>query len=77
MAKLILIHWSTSFSLFCNRIFDIVFIMVFRSLAFLALAVLPFSLAQVSNDFENGWDQAAWPTYAPDCSQVNTEQACS
>ncbi|KAK4108837.1 hypothetical protein N656DRAFT_739183 [Canariomyces notabilis] len=37
--------------------------------AFAALALLPFSLAQISEGFESGWDQAAWPTYAPDCSQ--------
>ena len=42
----------------------------FGQLSLLALAVLPFSLAQVSNDFENGWDQATWPIYAPDCNQV-------
>lgn len=42
----------------------------FRQLSLLALAVLPFSLAQVSNDFESGWDQTAWPIYAPDCNQV-------
>ncbi|KAH7371078.1 hypothetical protein BKA66DRAFT_424550 [Pyrenochaeta sp. MPI-SDFR-AT-0127] len=35
----------------------------------LALLFLPFSLAQISEGFENGWDQTAWPTYAPDCSQ--------
>jgi hypothetical protein len=43
---------------------------VFRQLSLLALAALPFSLAQVSNDFESGWDQTAWPIYAPDCNQV-------
>ncbi|RDL35958.1 Uncharacterized protein BP5553_06570 [Venustampulla echinocandica] len=37
--------------------------------AVLTLALLPFSLAQVSDDFEAGWDQAAWPTYAADCNQ--------
>ncbi|OCL11091.1 hypothetical protein AOQ84DRAFT_425243 [Glonium stellatum] len=42
---------------------------MFRQFTFLALALLPFSLAQVSEDFENGWDQTAWPTYAPDCNQ--------
>lgn len=46
---------------------------MFRQTTFLALAaLLPLSLAQVSNDFESGWDQAAWPTYAPDCSQGGT-----
>ncbi|KAF1995946.1 hypothetical protein P154DRAFT_556506 [Amniculicola lignicola CBS 123094] len=33
------------------------------------LALLPGSIAQVSEGFENGLDTAAWPTYAPDCSQ--------
>lgn len=37
-----------------------------------ALAVAPAALAQVSEGFENGWDKAAWPTYAPDCSQGGT-----
>ncbi|KAH8589220.1 hypothetical protein B0O99DRAFT_523480 [Bisporella sp. PMI_857] len=37
--------------------------------ALLVLALLPFSLAQVSEGFENGWDQTAWPTYAVDCNQ--------
>ncbi|KAI1267838.1 hypothetical protein F5Y18DRAFT_272289 [Xylariaceae sp. FL1019] len=35
----------------------------------LALALLPFSLAQITEDFESGWDQTAWPIYAPDCNQ--------
>ncbi|KAI1400546.1 hypothetical protein F4819DRAFT_487461 [Hypoxylon fuscum] len=42
---------------------------MFRQTALLALALLPFSLGQVSEDFESGWDQAAWPIYAPDCNQ--------
>ncbi len=42
---------------------------MFVQTALLALALLPFSFAQVSEDFESGWDQTAWPTYAPDCSQ--------
>lgn len=38
--------------------------------ALIALAaVVPFSVAQVSESFENGWDQTAWPTYAVDCNQ--------
>ena len=50
--------------------------------ALFALAFLPFSFAQVSEGFEKGWDQAAWPTYAPDCSQggkvsLDTSQAYS
>ncbi|KAL1850947.1 hypothetical protein VTK73DRAFT_9593 [Phialemonium thermophilum] len=40
-----------------------------RKTALLALALLPASWAQVSEDFESGWDQTAWPTYAPDCNQ--------
>ncbi|KAK4119416.1 hypothetical protein N657DRAFT_604607, partial [Parathielavia appendiculata] len=42
---------------------------MFRQNALLALAFVPFSFAQVSEGFESGWDQSAWPTYAPDCSQ--------
>lgn len=25
--------------------------------------------AQISDDFEGGWDQTKWKTYAPDCNQ--------
>ncbi|EPE08417.1 carbohydrate-binding module family 1 protein [Ophiostoma piceae UAMH 11346] len=40
-----------------------------RRLAF-ALACLPLlALGQIADDFEKGWDQTAWPTYAPDCNQ--------
>lgn len=42
---------------------------MFRQIALLGLAVLPSALAQVSEDFESGWDQTAWPIYAPDCNQ--------
>lgn len=42
---------------------------MFHQTTFLALALLPFSLAQVTNDFESGWDQTAWPIYANDCNQ--------
>jgi peptide methionine sulfoxide reductase MsrB len=42
---------------------------MFRQAALLALSLLPFSLAQVSEGFESGWDQTAWPTYAADCNQ--------
>ncbi|KAI2633888.1 hypothetical protein GGS21DRAFT_117696 [Xylaria nigripes] len=42
---------------------------MFAKSAALALAVLPFSFAQVSTDFESGWDETAWPTYAVDCNQ--------
>ncbi|KAF1850449.1 uncharacterized protein K460DRAFT_270965 [Cucurbitaria berberidis CBS 394.84] len=42
---------------------------MFRQTAVLALALLPFSLGQVSESFESGLDATAWPTYAPDCNQ--------
>ncbi|KAL2069397.1 hypothetical protein VTL71DRAFT_14076 [Oculimacula yallundae] len=42
---------------------------MFSHLVVIALALLPASFAQVSEGFESGWDQTAWPTYAPDCSQ--------
>ena len=40
-----------------------------RNIALAALSVLPLTLGQVAEDFESGWDQVAWPTYAPDCDQ--------
>jgi hypothetical protein len=44
---------------------------MFHQAALLALALLPFSLAQItiSDDFESGWNQTKWPTYAPSCNQ--------
>ncbi|CAG8972276.1 hypothetical protein HYALB_00001674 [Hymenoscyphus albidus] len=43
---------------------------MYRPILLLTLAnLLPFSLAQISEDFENGWDDKAWPTYAVDCDQ--------
>src|SRR3954454_12744829 len=42
---------------------------MFSKTALVALALLPLSFAQVSDDFEKGWDQTAWPIYAPDCNQ--------
>jgi hypothetical protein len=40
------------------------------STALLALTGLySFANGQVSDDFENGWDQTKWKTYAPDCNQ--------
>ncbi|KAK3936364.1 hypothetical protein QBC46DRAFT_357551 [Diplogelasinospora grovesii] len=42
---------------------------MFRQTALLALTLLPFSLGQVSEGFESGWDQTAWPIYAADCNQ--------
>jgi hypothetical protein len=44
-------------------------VIMFCKIALLALALIPSSLAQINEGFESGWDQAAWPTYAPDCSQ--------
>jgi hypothetical protein len=35
----------------------------------LALALAPATLAQVTEGFESGWDQSAWPVYANDCNQ--------
>ncbi|OIW34176.1 hypothetical protein CONLIGDRAFT_697114 [Coniochaeta ligniaria NRRL 30616] len=43
-----------------------------RRTALLAAATLPFCFAQVSDDFESGWDQTKWPTYANDCNQGGT-----
>ncbi|KAJ4364417.1 hypothetical protein N0V83_009011 [Neocucurbitaria cava] len=40
-----------------------------RKTAALALALLPFTLGQVKEDFESGLDATAWPIYAPDCNQ--------
>lgn len=45
---------------------------MFRQTALLALSILPLSLAQVAEDFESGWDETAWPIYAPDCNQGGT-----
>ena len=42
---------------------------MFRQTGLLAAALLPLTFAQVSEDFEGGWDEAAWPIYAPDCQQ--------
>lgn len=43
-----------------------------RRTALLAAATLPFCLAQISDDFESGWDQTKWPIYANDCNQGGT-----
>ncbi len=43
--------------------------MMFHQAALLVLSLLPFSLAQITEGFESGWDQTAWPTYAADCNQ--------
>ncbi|KAL2168997.1 hypothetical protein VTG60DRAFT_6570 [Thermothelomyces hinnuleus] len=42
---------------------------MFRKTALLLLAALPVSFAQISEDFEGGWDESAWPIYANDCNQ--------
>jgi hypothetical protein len=42
---------------------------MFHQTVLLALAFLSFSFAQVSENFESGWNQTAWPIYAPDCNQ--------
>ncbi|KAG6363859.1 hypothetical protein INS49_008962 [Diaporthe citri] len=42
---------------------------MFRQAALFAIALLPFSLGQVSDDFEGGLDTTKWPTYAVDCNQ--------
>jgi len=42
---------------------------MFSQTALLALALLPFSLAQISEGFESGWNQTTWPIYAVDCNQ--------
>ena len=42
---------------------------MFGQTALFALALAAPALSQVTEGFENGWDQTAWPTYAPDCSQ--------
>ncbi|KAB5511588.1 carbohydrate-binding module family 1 protein [Coniochaeta sp. 2T2.1] len=40
--------------------------------ATLVAALLPLGLAQISDDFESGWDQSKWPIYAADCNQGGT-----
>lgn len=45
---------------------------MFRQTALLAFALLPLSIAQISENFENGWNQTAWPIYAPDCNEGGT-----
>ena len=55
---------------------------MFRQIALLALALVPSSLAQITEGFESGLDATAWPTYAPDCNQggkvtLDTSQAHS
>lgn len=43
---------------------------MFHQTVLLALAFLSVvSFAQVSENFDSGWNQTAWPIYAPDCNQ--------
>ena len=44
-----------------------------RQTALLAIVALSsLSVAQISDNFEGGWDQTTWSTYAPDCNQGGT-----
>ena len=44
-----------------------------RQTALLALtAFLSRSVAQISDNFESGWNQTLWPIYAPDCNEGGT-----
>jgi hypothetical protein len=45
------------------------FDMMWPTILALAALLLPVSRAQISDDFEGGWDQSKWATYAPDCNQ--------
>ncbi len=41
-----------------------------RQVALATLAfLLHWTLGQLSESFESGWDQTAWPIYAADCNQ--------
>ncbi|KAJ4341536.1 hypothetical protein N0V95_007182 [Ascochyta clinopodiicola] len=42
---------------------------MFGNTALFALALAPFAVAQISEGFEQGWNQTTWTTYAPDCNQ--------
>lgn len=46
--------------------------MVCRAALLALAALLSLSTAQISDDFEGGWNQTIWPTYAPDCNQGGT-----
>ncbi|KAM0697786.1 hypothetical protein Q7P36_002640 [Cladosporium allicinum] len=45
---------------------------MFSKIGLAALSLLPLTFAQITNDFESGWDQTTWATYAPDCNQGGT-----
>jgi hypothetical protein len=62
--------------------FDNSIMFVSTTLLTAALALAPAAIAQVSEGFESGWDQTAWPIYATDCNQggkvtLDTSQAHS
>jgi hypothetical protein len=40
-----------------------------RSATVLALSLASVASAQISDNFDSGWDQTKWPIYAPDCNQ--------
>lgn len=42
------------------------------TLAGVALGLASLASAQLSSDFESGWDQTVWPVYAPGCQQGGT-----
>lgn len=46
--------------------------MLARTALGILAALVPFALAQISANFENGWDNNTWPVYAPDCNQGGT-----
>lgn len=43
--------------------------MLGKSALYATLALSPVALGQISDNFESGWDQSKWATYAPDCNQ--------
>jgi len=45
---------------------------MYRSLALSGLALLPSAIAQITQDWESGWDQSTWSIYAPSCNQGST-----
>jgi hypothetical protein len=61
------LSWHLLSSISLNLDFPIMFGQTALLTAVLALA--PAAIAQVSEGFESGWDQTAWPIYATDCNQ--------
>ncbi|KAK3360617.1 hypothetical protein B0T25DRAFT_449538 [Lasiosphaeria hispida] len=45
---------------------------MFFQAVLLAFALIPSSLGQIAEGFENGWDQKAWPIYTGGCNQGGT-----